>query len=252
MLKGFCFILLLLVLITACSPTPVEEPNLAVTNPTDTTWHMNTILTPTLSPHGSVEFIVDGVEIAIDKPANWELFSTQDGVILSENVGGIEQVGVLHGMFIYVWVPPLESMSEVGTSVPASTPHANGTREGNLAWNILNKVITDPVFIGDASAYAPVAFVWDNHEAAYYLANERNEKVMIVLGVMLAGSQRMVASTIAAPANSSPQLRATMLQMLGSLRVGEHTFSAETLAQHLPDPLQFPDYQPAITQNSTP
>jgi hypothetical protein len=199
-----------------------------------------------------VEFVVDGVEIAIEKPANWELFPTEDGVILSENVGGIEEVGMLHGMFIYVWVPPLESVSEVGTSVPASTVHTDDTRESNLAWNILSKVISDPGFIGDASAHAPVAFEWDNHDAAYYLANERNEKVMIVLGVMLAGSQRMVACTIAAPANSAPQLRATMLQILGSLRVGDQSFSAANLAQHLPDPLDFPDYQPAITQNSTP
>lgn len=252
MLKGFCFILLLLILITACSSASVEESTSAVTNPTDTTWHMNNILTPTLSPNGAVVFVVDGVEISIHKPANWELFPTQDGVILSENVGGIEQVGVLRGMFIYVWVPPLESVSEVGTGVPSLPPTANAAAAGNLAWNILNNVITDPVFIGDASAFAPVAFEWDNHDAAYYLANERNEKVMIVLGVMLSGSQRMVASTIAAPANNTPEMRAVVLQMLGSLRVGDHTFSAETLAQHLPDPLQFPDYQPAITQNSTP
>lgn len=239
---------LLAVLVTACISEPPESPPEQAPQ-----WHMNPILTPTVHASGLVEFEVDGLRVGITKPENWELFPTEEGILISENVGGIEQVGILHGMFVYLWVPRLDEMHLLANTRTQSSIYYTDTTVSaintNRAWRILNGVIAQPGFIGDANAATPVAFTWDHHEAAYYLANERNQKLMIVIGVMLPQGQ-MIACTIAAPASSAETMREALLELLATLQIEGHVFEPAVLESTLPDPLLFPAYRPLNTTNA--
>jgi hypothetical protein len=189
--------------------------------------------TPDLSPTPSDGWAVhDGTEIGlkIKIPYGWETYNTESGIVLTEHMGNPETGGVLEGILIYIFIPP--HMTDI---------RVHNSESENIAWQMLKQIISKREYIGDALVSEPVAFDWDHHDAAYYLLNNRDGTVTLLLAMGLADDQHLVVSHISLPQIQANRLRPLLPELLGSLTIDDIPVDVTAL-NHLPDPLIFPVY----------
>ncbi len=215
-------------LMAACAPQAPETPRAITPAAGSATSDPNIAVTESA---GMLHFDVQNVQISLNRPEGWEVFPTEYGVLVAEHVVPMQRAGMLDGMLLYVFVPGLEDFE-----LPAE-------HEINLALHVFEQVLERPYFLGAAVAGAPVAFVWGEHHAAYYLANERDTTVMIVVGVALPNAPHIVTCNITAPASSAAQLRAMLPHLLDNLTINGVRLTGTALDAALPDPLPFPGYE---------
>lgn len=195
--------------------------------PTPTSVEIATV--PPVDETSNVEFTRDGLTVSLPKPAGWESFRTEYGVVVAEKFGTVADLGKLHGVMAYVFVMPAS-----GFDVP--TPQA----PFNLAEHILEQIVVDKAFIGAAHASSPVGFDWDGHAAAYYLLTDPEAGVKtIVIGVSIPNSGSLLISTLSAPLDDTQTLRTALYNLFGTLTVNGVGMDEQAL-NVLPDPLPFP------------
>ncbi len=167
------------------------------------------------------------VRLKIKVPDGWDTYNTESGIVLSEHMGTAETGGVLEGALVYVFVPHTDEFA-----LPDFENH-------NLAWTMLKKVVADKDYVGNALVSEPQAFAWDDNEAAYYLLNNRDGTLTILLAIELATTHRLIVCHISMPSAHSAQMRPMLPEVLGSLTV-DGTQIDHTALLELPDPLDFP------------
>lgn len=220
------FKLLLLLLITALfgCQTVMEFPSTGSqnavlnTNPEALTAEAQSVWTT----HES-----DGVTLRIQIPQGWQSYQTSDGVVLTEHIGTAETAGQLQGILVYIFVPHMGRFS-----LPQS-------EDVNMAWAVLNQVVSDPDYVGRALVSDPVAFDWDHHDAAYYLLNNRDGTLTLLLAMSLAQRRKLVVCHISMPEADADRLRPLLPGLLRTLTVNDVAVDASAL-DLLPDPLVFP------------
>jgi hypothetical protein len=188
--------------------------------------------TPDLSPAPSDSWAVHegtGISLKIKIPYGWETYNTESGIVLTEHMGKPETGGFLEGILIYVFIPHLDGF------------HVNYSDNTNIAWEMLKQVISKPEYVGNALVSEPVAFDWDHHDAAYYLLNNRDGTVTLLLAMGLSDGQRLVVSHISLPESQADRLRPLLPELLGSLTIDNVSVDVTAL-NSLPDPLVFPVY----------
>jgi hypothetical protein len=127
--------------------------------------------------------------------------------------------------------------------LPLSTPTG-----ANVAWAVLNQVLTHPYDYNideSATVSDPVGFQWDGYDAAYYLLNDGEGSLKMVLGLAMPDNQ-FIGCNISAPAHLATRIRRSLPTVLSSLTVNGHRLDSSSL-EELPDPLDFPENQPAST-----
>lgn len=159
-------------------------------------------------------------------PAGWQSYNTTDGIVLTEHIGTAETAGHLQGILVYIFVPRM-SRFELPT-----------TEGANIAWAVLKQVVTNPDYVGRALASEPQAFDWDHHDAAYYLLNNRDSTLTLLLAMSLPPN-KMIVAHISLPESQAARLRPLLPSLFQSLTINGVLISAEAL-RHLPDPLVFP------------
>lgn len=212
-------LLLVVALISACQPEATE-----------TSTHIAPAATPITTASNSelIEFTHGGVTIRMPKPAGWESFPTDSGVVVAEKFGSVADQGSLHGLMSYVFVNPLSDF-----------PEANPA-DGNQAQAILNQIISDPSYIGVAKVSATHALNWQDYDSAYYLLSDPQANLRtLVIGVAVPEQGVVVICTLSAPAAHESNVRQHLTSVLGGLMINHTTISPEALAM-LPDPLVFP------------
>lgn len=167
---------------------------------------------------------VNGVELRVKRPNEWEYYTTEYGVVLAEQLGSVAAAGELGGLFTHVWVPPLEDFV-----LPVNAQ--------NEALAILNEIIANPDYVGNARVSSPSAFTWDGAEAAYYLMDNDEGNLTIVFGIVVPGVDRFVAASISASVDDIDRIRSQIPSILDELTVDGVTLSGESLEQHLPEEL---------------
>lgn len=182
---------------------------------------------PTVEAHnGWVMHESNGVTLSIQIPEGWQSYRTDDGIVLTEHIGTAETAGHLQGILMYVFVPRMDIFE-----LPESD-------DVNLAWAVLKQVVHNPDYVGRALASEPQAFEWDHHDAAYYLLNNRDGTLTVLLAMSLPQRQLLV-SHISVPESHAARLRPLLPNLLATLTVnGERVDSADL--ERLPDPLVFP------------
>lgn len=169
-----------------------------------------------------------GISLKIKIPNGWETYNTESGIVLTEHMGKPETGGILEGILIYVFIPP--HMDDI---------QIRNSENGNIAWQMLKQVISKREYIGNALVSEPVAFDWDHHDAAYYLLNNRDGTVTLLLAMGLSDGQHLVVSHISLPENQAYRLRPLLPDLLSSLTIDNVPIDV-TAITHLPDPLVFP------------
>lgn len=169
----------------------------------------------------------DNVDLAIVVPDGWETYNTDAGIVLNEYASATIPDPTLRGILVHIFVPYIDRFSRPSTA------------DTNMAWWVLKQVVSNPDYVGSALVSEPVAFTWDHYEAAYYLLNNRNETVTMLLALGLPDHSDLVVCHISAPEDQSPRIRPLLSVILGSLRINGAAVDASSL-DDLPDPLEFP------------
>jgi hypothetical protein len=163
--------------------------------------------------------------LKIQIPDRWQSYTTTDGIVLTEHIGTAETAGHLQGILLYIFVPHMDSF----------VPPAEGV---NGAWAVLKQVVSNPDYVGRALVSEPEAFEWDHHDAAYYLLNNRDGTLTLLLAMSLT-QDKLVVAHISMPESHAARIRPLLPELLQTLTVNDVPVNAEALT-HLPDPLVFP------------
>jgi hypothetical protein len=185
---------------------------------------------PTLSPTPSENWAVHesmGISLKIKIPYGWETDNTEMGIVLSEHMGKPETGGILEGILVHIFVKQTDSF------------HFSSSENVNIAWQMLKKVINDPQYVGNALVSEPVAFDWDRHDAAYYLLNNRDGTLTLLLAMELGDDHHVVVAHISLPEDQADRLRPLLPDLLDSLTIDNTVVDVSAL-RDLPDPLVFP------------
>ncbi len=177
-----------------------------------------------------INLSVDSINLQLRRPEAWEIYETEYGVVLAEYISSVAVDRQLSGLLTHVFVPPLD---EFNIQISATS---------NPAFLILSQITSNPDYVGSATISDPVAFDWDGLSAAYYLMDNGEGNVTIVVGVVADRSNRLVACSISAPADQSDRIREALPQLLDGLMINGQVLAGDSL-NTLPNPLHFPTHQ---------
>jgi hypothetical protein len=168
------------------------------------------------------------LRLSIVVPAGWETYNTEAGIVLNEHIGSATLDQPLNGVLVHIFVPNMGDFT-----YPDSA-------DANLAWAILKQVVSNPDYIGNALVSDPVAFDWDDYAAAYYLLNNRDETVTMLLALGMPERDHLVVCHVSVPERQAERIRAVLPDLLASLTINGTLIDAAAL-RDLPDPLLFPE-----------
>ncbi|MEP7291166.1 MAG: hypothetical protein ABI835_05255 [Chloroflexota bacterium] len=174
-----------------------------------------------------LETETNGVSIGVWYPAGWET-DLSDGLVLAEQTPSVNGISA-EGILIHCFVPALDEF----------TPNAMHI---NYAWEVLDWVVKMPNHTGwDVVMTAPRAFVWSEHNAAYYLYSTGDGVRAVVLALALPNQEKVVICNVSSAMSQANRIRASLPQLLAGLMIDGTTLDSTSL-DTLPDPLMFPLY----------
>jgi hypothetical protein len=237
------FIVLVFVSAVACQTAPSIATVTGEPTPTPDGTITPTHLAATSTQASSwVRTDLDGVTVGIRVPAGWQVIDTtsHEGIVLAEQMGTMQMGGQQVGVQVVIFVHETDDL-------PLSTP----TR-ANVAWAVLNQVLTHryEYNIGESAAVSqPIGFDWDGYDAAYYLLNDGEGSLKMVLGLAMPDNQ-LLGCNISAPSHLATRIRRSLPTVLSSLTVNGHRLDSSSLDE-LPDPLDFPESQPEASAEAS-
>jgi hypothetical protein len=192
------------------------------------TYHQQmAVKTPSAGGQQWTHHMSEKIDLKIVVPEGWETYNTEAGIVLNEYVGTGVPGTPLNGFLMHIFVPYLNRFN-----LPDSS-------DANLAWVVLKQVVSNPDYVGSAVVSEPVAFIWDHYDAAYYLLNNRDRTVTMLLAFGLSNRENLVVCHVSVPEDQSPRIRQLLPALLASLTVNGVRSDADNLNE-LPDPLEFP------------
>jgi hypothetical protein len=222
--RSYMLFLVVLIGMAACQSalSPAATPTVEPTSTAERTPEATPI---TGNTNAWEQVDVRGVRLGIQIPDGWEAQKTDDGVLIAEHFGTIESNS--DGMLIYLFVHSLD-----GFQLPASTT-------ANVAWAALEQISKKREYIGDALVSAPAGFDWNGQDAAYYLLNDGDGNLSMLIAVAISTPQRLVVCRFISPASQADQIRDLLPVVLGTLSINGITMDMDAL-HDLPNPLHFP------------
>jgi hypothetical protein len=178
----------------------------------------------------SISANLRGVQINMRVPPGWNGRKMDDGILIAERRSSIHNPRKLMGMQVYVFVHAVNDF-------PASV-----STDSHPALRILQKIISQPALVGDSAVSDPESFTWDGNDAAYYLVNDTNENVSLVMAIVVDNQSQLVTINISCPSDRADSIREALPDLLGDLWVNNDLMNFEDV-NSLPDPLIFPTYK---------
>lgn len=172
---------------------------------------------------------LQGVQINMRVPPGWNGRKMDDGILIAEQRGSLHNTGKLMGMQVFIFVHAVNEFP-----IPVDN-------ESHPARRILRQIISEPALMGDSAVSDPQSFIWDGNDAAYYLVNDTNKNVSLVMAVVIANEAQLVAINISCPSDRAASIREALPELLADLWVNGALMSASGI-DALPDPLVFPVY----------
>lgn len=167
-------------------------------------------------------------KLSIVVPEGWETYNTEAGIVLNEHVGSSAPDTPLRGFLIHIFVPYADNFR-----MPL-------TDDMNMAWYVLKQVVHNREYVGDALVSEPVAFQWDIYDAAYYLLNNRNNSVTMLLALGMPDGHNLIVCHVSVPKDQAARIRSLLPELLNTLTIDDQRVDATALT-NLPDPLVFPE-----------
>ena len=175
-----------------------------------------------------IELHVQGVDLYLPRPYDWEFYETEYGIVMAEEIGSVATDGRLGGLLTHIFIHPLEEFEDIPITASANEAH-----------QLLDAIIHNSDYVGHARTSTPIAFDWNGLDAAYYLMTNKEGNVTIVLGVVAPGTHKLVATSVSAPPDHSGRLRTSLPELLGGMVINDVVLDRAAL-DVLPDPLAFP------------
>lgn len=214
-------LLMLVCMATAACQSPPTASETPILAPTETPG-------PTRSAEPTtIESELNGVQVGVSVPAGWEWRQTDEGLLVSERFASMEWGSTLLGVQAYFFVRALNEFD-----VPEEEDH-------NIAWVVLKQIIEMPKYIGKSSVSEPYGFTWDGHDAAYYLLNNGNGNVTMLMAITMHSNDKLVICNVSSPMEKASSIRVSLPQLLGTLTIDGVRMNAAAV-DGLPDPLEFP------------
>lgn len=167
------------------------------------------------------------MSLRIEVPTGWETYNTDAGIVLNEHMGTGAPGSPLRGFLIHIFVPYLSKLE---------MPEASDV---NMAWYVLKQVVHNPDYVGDALVSEPVAFRWDIYDAAYYLLNNRDNTVTMLLALGMPDRHSLVVCHVSVPLDQAQRIRPLLPDLLATLTIDGKRIDVSALRE-LPNPLVFP------------
>jgi hypothetical protein len=180
------------------------------------------------------EVEVNDVRLGIEIPAGWEAEQTEEGLLLAEHFSTMEYGTAIQGLQIHLFVHALD-----GYNLPVSA-------DANIAWAVLEQIIKKKDIIGEALVSEPMGFEWDGHDAAYYLLNDGDGNLSVLMAVAIPAPKRLVVCNFSSPVEQAYEIREMLPEILSSLMINGVAMDIAAL-HNLPDPLRFPESRPHTT-----
>ncbi|MBC8171317.1 MAG: hypothetical protein H7X77_06580 [Anaerolineae bacterium] len=215
-------------LVAACQPAPSSE--LSDQNFTIATDQRSETLAVADATDQTVSFRDGTLVLRVNKPAEWESFSTENGIVIGEHFGSVATGGVLEGVMTYTFVTPLQDFI------------AQPRTGANIAQVILGEMLADPIYSAGITATVPTGFEWGEYAAAYTLLTGKDGNVTIMLGVVVPEIETLLSCTVSSPYAGHQRLRDLLPTLLDGLVLNNIVFKGDALMV-LPDPLKFPKYR---------
>lgn len=224
LMKMILIITIFIMIISGCAPS-AESDDAVRLMPTSTPTTEQTTQIVNLS--------LNDIALTLPYPKDWESYTTEYGVVLAEYLGSVATEGQLGGILIHLFVPPLE-----GVDLPISDTD-------NRALFILKEILAHRDYVGDATVSTPLPFVWDNFDCAYYLMDNGEGNLTIVIGILDPQTNHLVTVSMSAPQDQQARIRAMLPTLLDGLVINDDTLSGAILDDILPNPLVFPRHNGA-------
>lgn len=154
-------------------------------------------------------------------------------MVVAEHIGSITSGGELTGVLLHVFVTSPDDYN------------ADSTNKINRAYWVLSHVTRHSGHIREGMYTMPKAFSWSGHDAAYYLMNNGNNTVSIVIAVVSPRSDHLIGINLSAPLQRADTLRDMLPMLLNNLAINGVSMSASAF-DVLPDPLKFPERATSI------
>lgn len=178
--------------------------------------------------HSRIQVRVNELDLSVRLPARWEYYATEFGVVLTEKINMAASTDQLGGLLMHVFVHPLNDLS---VSIVA---------DGNMAHSILDSIVHNPTYIGDALVGPVHAFDWGGHDAAYYLMDNGQGSRAIVFAIQTDRSHNLIFCHVSAPVDQTVRIREVLPELLDGLEVNGVFLDPAVLNAILPDELVFP------------
>ncbi len=180
----------------------------------------------------TVRTVMNGQALAVTVPANWQAFTLRDRIIVTESQQSFEDVGRLQGMSINIFIPSTDELPQ-----PAAT-------DANTALGVLNGIVSNSEYIGNAAVSQPYPFQWGPYTAAYYTLNSQTDVATLLLSVSF--QDVLLVMNVSAPGPEAARIRTLLPDVLHTVDVGRNQLLGRQLDE-LPTPLAFPSDEVAIT-----
>lgn len=174
----------------------------------------------------TISYSNDDISISMDIPARWESYDTDSGFLLAEHASSVVMVQKLRGLVLHVFTRP-DSEFDLSADAP------------NRAWAVLDQITNDPLLVGNALYTEPSAFQLGEHDAAYYLLNNRDRTVSLLLAFYAEGQNQLVFCHFSAQDKESGRIRGMMSHLLANLKINGEALDLAPIYR-LPNPLVFP------------
>lgn len=178
------------------------------------------------SNNQTIVYTNDQISVSMQIPNRWEAYDTESGFLLTEHASSVQMAQKLRGLVLHVFTRP-DSEFDLSADAP------------NRAWAVLEQITNDPFSVGDALYTEPTAFQLGNYDAAYYLLNNRDRTVSLLLAFYAESQNQLVFCHFSSLDKNSGRIRAMMAHLLGNLKVDGDPLDL-TPIYRLPDPLVFP------------
>lgn len=188
-----------------------------------------------------LEVEVEGVNLGLWLPDDWFADYT-DGLLIADKGAVLNGSAPVLGMVVYFFVPPLESFNLSPEAAPA-----------NLASHVLDQVVTMPQMLGASAVSTPVAFLWGDHPAAYYLLTSDIGTKTLVLAVSVPDTHQLIVCNISLPSNMDAEhlIRDALPWLFEGMTLNGTPLNASVF-DSLPEAFVFPSASYQSESNATP
>jgi hypothetical protein len=181
------------------------------------------ITTPESPVANWIETDAQGVKLGINVPPGWHGRKTDAGILIAQRPNKPNTSGMQAHMFV-------RSMTEFQLPVPSQT---------NEAWSVLKQVADNKRYTGGALVSEPYGFDWGGHDAAYYLLNDGDQHVMLVMAMMTQTLDQLITFNISSSWGDGDTIRDFLPDYLSACSINGQQVDSSAV-EHLPDPLMFP------------